>query len=163
MSKVWLISDTHFGHTNIIKYCGRPYRSKEEMEKELIKNWNSVVKANDLIYCLGDFALCGVDKKRDILSKLNGRKYLIMGNHDSGSAERYRELGFNEVSNYPIIVDDFYILSHEPVFLNEHMPYVNIHGHLHDKSYECKQYVNVSVEKINYTPILFDDIKKLFT
>lgn len=162
MSKRWIISDTHFGHANIIKYCDRPYANTEEMEKALIKNWNSVVKADDIVYCLGDFALCGVDKKKELVEKLNGRKHLIMGNHDSGSPARYREFGFEEVSKHPIIIDGFFILSHEPVFLNEHMPYVNIHGHLHDKCYEGNQHINVSVERINYTPADFDVIKNKF-
>jgi calcineurin-like phosphoesterase family protein len=71
-------------------------------------------------------------------------------------------MGFEEVYRYPIIYKGFYILSHEPVYLNEHMPYVNLHGHIHSKKYDSKQYVNLSVEMINYTPVLFDDIKKQF-
>lgn len=159
-----MISDTHFGHANIIGYENRPFESLSQMDNILIKNWNSVVKKNDVIYHLGDFAFHYDEQKlKDLLSKLNGHKVLIIGNHDCNhNAKFWRRMGFEEVYRYPIIYKGFYILSHEPVYLNEHMPYVNLHGHIHSKKYDSKQYVNLSVEMINYTPVLFDDIKKQF-
>lgn len=80
--KIFLIGDTHFMHRNIIKYCNRPFKDVEEMTETLIKNWNSVVGKNDIVYVVGDFALCGKAKIIEIGNQLNGRKRLILGNHD---------------------------------------------------------------------------------
>lgn len=162
--KVLMISDTHFGHANIIGYENRPFESLSQMDEELIKNWNSVVNKHDVIYHLGDFAFHYNEQKlKQLISRLNGHKVLIMGNHDGNhNAKFWRNVGFEEVYRYPIIYKGFYILSHEPVYLNDHMPYVNLHGHIHSKKYDSTQYVNLSVEVINYTPVLFDDIKKQF-
>lgn len=164
MNKVFMISDTHFGHTNIIKYENRPFESVKEMDDALINNWNSVVRKNDIVYHLGDFAFnYDEEKLTSLLSRLNGRKVLILGNHDiNHNTKFWRNVGFEEVYCYPIIYKGFYILSHEPLYLNDHMPYVNLHGHIHSKKYDSTQYVNLSVEVINYTPVLFDDIKTQF-
>lgn len=91
---IYFTSDLHFGHGNVIKYCNRPFGSEEEkksgvfsretvleMDETLIANWNSLVKDDDHIYCIGDLSL-----RFDILEKyserLRGRKFLIPGNHD---------------------------------------------------------------------------------
>ncbi len=88
-------------------------------------------------------------------------KTLIIGNHDKDrSVAWWRETGFNEVYQYPIIYNDFFILSHEPVYLNENMPYANIHGHIHHLKYADRQFFNVSVECIDYTPISFEKVKE---
>lgn len=157
MSKRFLISDMHFGHKEIISYENRPFQSVEEMDKTVIENWNRVVGHSDMIFILGDVSFYDKYKTHTILEQLKGRKFLILGNHDI----KVDKHAYEFVSNYPIIIDDFYILSHEPVYLSESMPYVNIHGHLHNKQMSGN-YVNVSVEKIGYTPINFDKIKGRF-
>ena len=73
---------THFGHTNIIRFCKRPWKTVEEMDNALIQNWNSVVGENDIVFHLGDFAFAPNWRWKELLVKLNGRIYLIMGNHD---------------------------------------------------------------------------------
>lgn len=78
----WVISDTHFGHDKIITYDKRPFKTGKEMDEAMIKNWNSVVKPNDTIYHLGDFAFHTEDAVCNILERLNGNKILILGNHD---------------------------------------------------------------------------------
>lgn len=157
--KTFLIADTHFQHTNIIKYCDRPYTNVEEMEIALIKNWNSVVGPNDLIIVLGDFTLSRkADFIKGILDRLNGRKWLIMGNHDRLTVEQYYEVGFEYVSKFPIVYNSFYILSHEPLFMTENMPFMNIYGHVHNNPMFLDRTENtwcVSVERINYTPVEF--------
>lgn len=164
-SKIFLIGDTHFMHRNIIKYCNRPFKDVEEMTESLIKNWNSVVDNNDIVYVIGDFALCGKQKIIEIGNQLNGHKRLILGNHDGASIATYREAGFEFVYNHPIVLDDFYIISHIPmVGISVNAPFANVFAHVHDdptyKDCSCRSFC-VSAERINYTPILFEDIKAL--
>lgn len=82
MQKIYVTSDLHFGHKNIIKFENRPYKDVEEMTEGLINNWNSVVTANDLVYILGDFSFMGKRKTEEVLKRLRGKKILIKGNHD---------------------------------------------------------------------------------
>lgn len=74
-------SDTHFGHANIINLCKRPFRDVNHMNDMLVENWNSVVTDDDTVFHLGDFALGGSDVWNKVLSRLNGKMYLILGNH----------------------------------------------------------------------------------
>lgn len=129
------------------------------MDVSLIKKWNSVVSNDDEVYVLGDF---GADKKEaDVLSKLNGKKYLIKGNHDVHSNEYYRNAGFAEVYDMPVLYKGFWILSHDAIYVNSNMPYANLFGHVHNnpiiKDYSSQHFC-VSVERINYTPVSFDEI-----
>lgn len=157
----YFISDTHFNHKAIIKYCNRPFKDINQMNETIITNWNNTVKKDDLVFMMGDFALCGKDKIIEIGNQLNGRKFLIKGNHDGASRDTYRKAGFLEVYEFPIIINDFYIVSHMPQFVSEAAPYFNIHGHIHDNP----MYADVSsrsfcasVERTNYTPISFNKI-----
>ena len=164
-SKIFLIGDLHLGHRNIIKYCNRPFKDVEDMTEQLVKNWNSVVGANDIVYIVGDFALCGKQKIIEITKRLNGRKRLILGNHDGASINTYREAGFEYVYNHPIVLDDFFIVSHVPlVGISENAPFANIFAHVHDdpayKDCSCRSFC-VSAERINYPPFEFERIIKL--
>lgn len=162
--KTFIIADTHFNHSNIIKYCNRPFTNVEDMDNQLIKNWNNVVNKNDIVYHLGDFALGNIEKIAEYKSKLNGKIFLIMGNHDIYNIKKYYEAGFDKVYDKPIIYNDFFILSHKPMFLTENMPYANIFGHVHNDPKYISASDNsfcVSIEKINYKPILFNDITKI--
>ena len=80
--KVWFTSDTHFGHDNIIKYCNRPFRDVREMNEELIRRWNETVPEDGVVFHLGDFGYGGSKEWADIHRRLNGKIYLILGNHD---------------------------------------------------------------------------------
>lgn len=148
MSEVFVISDTHFGHTNIIKYCNRPFNSVEEMDEALIENWNSVVGSQDKVYHLGDVTLSA--KKLAILDRLKGNKVLIRGNHDIFRLKQYTPYFKDVRATHEI---GGYILSHIPVHDSQKYRYKgNIHGHTHEKNLEDPWYCNVSVEQINYTP-----------
>ena len=74
MRKIYFISDTHFNHANIIKYCNRPFKDVEEMDKTLIKNWNNIVRDKDIVYFLGDFVLSKnkVERAKELMELLNG-------------------------------------------------------------------------------------------
>ncbi len=156
---VYFIADTHFGEENIRLYENRPFVDITEMDNVLQKRWNSHVNQQDTIYVLGDFGANGQEK--EILAQLNGRKFLVKGNHDIQTNQYYRDCGFMEVYDYPIIFKDFWILSHEPLYVNTNMPYANIFGHVHNspifKTYSNQHYC-VSVERTQYAPISFDEI-----
>ena len=79
---VWFTSDTHFYHENILRYCNRPFRGIAEMNETLVRNWNEVVPPDGVVFHLGDFAFGSPSQWNDILSRLNGQIYLILGNHD---------------------------------------------------------------------------------
>ena len=80
--QVFFISDTHFGHGNVIKYSKRPFSCADEMDEAMIAAWNAVVKPGDRIYHLGDFSFHRPEKGQKILSRLSGQKFLLAGNHD---------------------------------------------------------------------------------
>ena len=75
-------SDTHFNHANIIRFCNRPFKDVTQMNETLIANWNSVIDKDDTVFHLGDFCLGGAAEWTQVLNRLNGKIYLIMGNHD---------------------------------------------------------------------------------
>jgi len=156
---VYFIADTHFDDENIIRYENRPFASSDEMNNALIEKWNRTISDSDEVYVLGDF---GAEKNEEkILGKLNGKKYLVKGNHDAADNEYYRKCGFEEVYDLPVLFRNFWILSHDAVYVNTNMPYVNLFGHVHNnpiiKDYSSYHFC-VSVERIDYTPISIDDI-----
>lgn len=166
MSDLWIIGDPHFYHKNIISYENRPFSSVEEMNKALIDNWNSRISNHEKAIILGDFCFGANKHGAETAKQLNGYKILIMGNHDTMSPGAYLEMGFREVYRYPIIYDGFWMLSHEPLYINQNMPYANIFAHVHgNPAYAdvSKQSFCASAERkaLNYYPIKLSDIKKL--
>lgn len=164
MSKTWFISDMHFGHTNIIKYENRPFTDVAAMNSEIIKRWNNTVAKDDIVWCLGDVGLGSKDYIRSIICQLNGHKRLVRGNHDNWSDQVYRDMGFEYVSKYPIVLKNFFVLSHEPMeYMGKCSPFYFIYGHVHGSPTYLSQTENsicVCVERWNYTPIrikVFDD------
>lgn len=176
MKNTWFISDTHFGHAKVLEYepIARPFKTLEEMHEVMIDRWNSVVRDRDTVYHLGDFVFGRNNIK--IAERLNGRKILIMGNHDVYSVDDY---GRYFAKLYGAFSWKDCILSHVPVHPNqlEGRFKINVHGHLHrnlvmsneiiapDKEYPMnwclvpdKRYLNVSVEQNNLTPIHADVI-----
>lgn len=160
---IFFTADTHFGHEAMIRFENRPFRDVKDMEEKLVCSWNETVGPEDEIYMLGDFAFGDKEEITRLCRRLNGKKILVLGNHDKQAPEWYRSCGFCEASPWPIIIEGFWILSHEPLYINENMPYANIYGHVHGnptyKDY-CRQSVCVCVERTDYRPIAFDVIKK---
>ena len=162
--KTYLIADTHFGDESIRVFENRPFDSVDEMNKEMMDYWNKTVTKNDTVYMLGDFAYSSAF---DFLFQegkcvLNGKIILIAGNHDTDYLEFYRKQGI-EVIDYPIVLDGFWIMSHEPMYVNEASPFANIFGHVHGnpmyKTVSSRSYC-VSAERIGYTPIEFSLVKQ---
>jgi calcineurin-like phosphoesterase family protein len=171
MSKgnVFLTSDTHFTHRGIVQFEGvngtklRPWTNTNEMDEALVKNWNSVVKPEDKIYHLGDVVINRGALK--ILSRLNGTKVLIKGNHDLFKPEEYLEY-FKDIRGSHKLGS--FILTHIPIHPDSLARWTDgcIHGHLHDGRVKLpnkqidKRYICVSVEHTNFTPIPFEEIEK---
>lgn len=86
----WFISDTHFGHANVIEYSKRPFVNVAQMDDIMIGKWNNCVRPEDEVFMLGDFGLSSVHHLTDILQSLNGSKILIKGNHDGSVAKMKR-------------------------------------------------------------------------
>lgn len=151
---IWLISDTHFGHENIIGYCGRPFATAAEMDERMVEYWNSVVRPSDKVYHLGDVAMR--KEHLAIVKRLHGKKRLIRGNHDIFDTKDYLNAGFQEILGVRVLAHA--LLSHFPVHPESMGRYVgNIHGHIHEKASPAGNYLNVSVERIGYTPISLED------
>lgn len=110
----YFTSDTHFNHTNIIKYCARPFRDVGHMNRELIARWNARVKPEDTVYHLGDFAMGSRTRWPEFREVLNGSIVLVLGNHD-GSEAKMRACGFSEVVERVKIPDKKIVLHHQPI------------------------------------------------
>ncbi len=155
--KIFVTADTHFNHDNIIKYCNRPYTNVHEMNEDIIYKWNKLVTDEDIIYHLGDFGFGSKKELQDIFNRLNGQKYLIMGNHDLRVGKKYYlDLGFINVYKKFFELDGKYIFTHKPV---EVLPNkINIYGHIHDKPvdprFDDENHLCVSLDKTKFKPHL---------
>lgn len=181
--KIFFTSDSHYGHTNIIKYCNRPFSSIEEHDDTLIKRWNEKVGKDDIIFHLGDFAFASEKYISEILEQLNGKKYLIFGNHDwrrmtKSICEKY----FEDTSQQMVIrIDD------KLIYLN-HFPFLcfsgawkgldatwQIFGHVHSGPnnntgldndrlrYLFPTQFDCGVDHNNFYPYSFEEIKEIIT
>lgn len=168
--EIFVISDTHFGHQNIIKYCNRPYRNYLLMDQDIVERWNSVVKPEDIVYHLGDvYMQCSKGYIENILGRLNGRKRLVLGNHDNGKDQILQKY-FQKIMMWRMFPEFGLLLTHVPVHEsslsrgatgNEKNPpkLLNIHGHIHEKPSPSKDHRCVCVEQINYIPISIEDLR----
>lgn len=171
-NNVWVISDTHFGHKNILSFKdkdtgdlirGKTFSSVEEMDETLIDNWNRVVKPGDKIYHLGDVFF---GNKIDFMQKwnrLNGKKRLILGNHDDATFFMKYNL-VSRIAVWRLFPEYNLVLTHVPLHdtvLRENRfkgkVGTNIHGHIHHNPSPTENHRNVSVENINYTPINIEE------
>jgi calcineurin-like phosphoesterase family protein len=153
---VFLCSDLHLGHTNLIIHK-RGFKTVEEHDNLIISNWNSVVHKNDKVFLLGDIAM-ETYKYYELLASLKGIIHVIPGNHESPTHVKHLLKYVNVISGN-IKYKEFW-LSHIPIHPDELRGKVNIHGHVHERSINDPRYVNVSMEVINYTPISIDEIRK---
>ena len=158
----WIISDTHFFHENIGKYCSRP----DNWQELVIKNWNDLVSPDETILHLGDFAL-GNKSNFDLLTgMLRGRLFLIQGNHDRISKSYCETRGVTLVKNsLNVEISDQMklIFSHRPIVPLED-GWINLHGHIHnvppppEGSNLGPNHINMSVEVREYRPWRLGDI-----
>lgn len=172
-------SDTHFGHANIIKLCSRPFKDVEEMNEKLVENWNKVVPENGTVFHLGDFAFGGSTLWNSIIPRLNGRIYLILGNHDRKNIRQgYMDKFVDVVPQMQIDIEGRSVyLNHYPFLCyggswrSSEQAVFQLFGHLHlnpnssgaDSSRVniCFPYqYDVGVDLNNYTPISWKQVKE---
>ena len=169
---VYVCSDTHFNHTNILKYepVSRPFDTIEEMNETIINNWNSVVSEKDTVYVCGDMFMGMLDKIEPIVKRLKGKIILVRGNHDtSNRLEIYKSLGIeiHDIAYIPY-KGRFFILCHFPIASQEFIDMVCknnsevivLYGHIHSNA--PKGYVNgtyhIGMDTNNLTPVSLDQI-----
>ena len=177
--KTYFTSDHHFNHTNIIRYCNRPYTSVEEMNEDMVRRWNETVSNEDTVYYLGDFSL----QPKEVeywLSRLNFKViHLYLGNHDAPFKKpsldnRYKQWGFTSVRTTGIFEKDQY------KFFLSHLPYKGLEGgdyeeryadlrptdkgdwmlcgHVHEKWKIKNKMINVGVDVWNGRPVSLETL-----
>ena len=163
MRNIFIVSDTHFGHSNILKFTDsntgnkvRPeFSCVEEMNEVMVDRWNSIVRDEDIVYHLGDVYFGDGHK---VLSRLKGRKRLILGNHDNGKAS-YLQNYFQKILMWRMFPDFNCVLTHVPI--HESGMYsvtYNLHGHIHQNASPTDRHINCSVEVQNYTPRCIEEL-----
>lgn len=160
----FFISDTHFGHANILKFKRnddtplRPFSTIEEHDEFMVESWNKIVRPVDSIYHLGDVVI----NRRclPILKRLNGKKRLVRGNHDIFRTAEYLEY-FDEILGYRVFNDTpkRFICSHIPIHPESLSRWTaNVHGHLHANKLADERYICISVEHTEYRPLHLDEL-----
>ena len=168
----FFIADTHFFHKNVISFSRRPFADLEEMNSVMLKNWNARVKDNDNIYIVGDIChRVKLDNAIELLKQLNGRKHLVVGNHDKKYLKNadFRKQ-FKEVEDIiKISVNgQTAVLCHYP--MAEWNRYFrggwHIHGHIHNRRGETFRFMrtqeralNAGVDITNFSPVSFEELK----
>lgn len=157
MNRVFVISDTHFGHKRIIEFeaAARPFATIEEHDRELVTRWNAAVKPKDMVWHLGD-VFFGKDGHAP-LGALNGLKKLVLGNHDRYPLAVYQQY-FSKI--FGAAEFGGCVLTHVPVHPGqlERRYRLNVHGHMHSKSLSDPRYVCVSAEHTGLAPVLMDSV-----
>lgn len=156
----YVFSDPHFNSENIRLNAKRPFKSVLEMNDTMVNNYNQIINNSDVCYWLGDIMYdAKKDKVRKLLTHMNGRKYLIMGNHDRNhSPNWWLDCGFDKVFSHPVYdAENYIMLSHEPLEEFGNLPNIaNVHGHIHISDYDFPIHnhcINVCVEKTDYKPV----------
>lgn len=159
--EIYLTSDNHFFHENIIKYCNRPFPSWEEMNKVMIERWNKLVKKGNTVIHFGDFSLGNPEDTIDVINQLNGNIILIKGNHDRRTKTFWeKRAGFERYFKKDVTISKNIIFSHRPKIIEN---VINFHGHMHNGlgRYHSKNCVNLSVDVWDYYPVNLNEIEFL--
>lgn len=158
--RVWVISDTHFGHARVIEFSKRPYSTADEMDEDMIARWNAVVQPNDIVWHLGDFSWHDKHRTIKIFNRLNGTINLIRGNHDQKWID---SVGFNKISQYEELHHDgkYVILFHYPIadWNGQYHGSYHLYGHVHGNMTQPNtRSQDVGVDVIGFSPVLLDTI-----
>ena len=171
--QVFFTSDEHYGHANIIKFCNRPFAHVDEMTEKLISNHNARVSKSDLTYHLGDFAwrTLSVQQVTDIMKRLNGKHFLIYGNHDETAKavmeQCYGAPKFEWAKDVALIKPraqhPSIWLSHyaHRVWPNSHKGSWHVYGHTHAVLPDYRRSHDVGVDMNGYAPVSLDELAAL--
>lgn len=157
---IYFTSDLHLGHSKIIEYCGRPFKSVEEMDKVLIENWNRIVSPKDTIYCLGDFAFSkNYEKVQGYVKQLHGKKYFSFGNHD----DRDWIVRLKKESLIWGCEDSFIVKDNGVIIYGSHYPHrswpksfhgsYHVYGHVHGTINDYGRSTDIGVDCWEYSPV----------
>ncbi len=172
MSKIFFTSDHHFGHTNIIKFSNRPFSNIEEMNEELIKRWNEKVSPDDEVYYVGDLALMSSNKLKPILDRLNGKIYLIKGNHEDAAIANASRFEWIK-DYYELKVKDVYAHNGEQLIVlfhyaikewnASHYGTWHLYGHYHGTLFDdpLSRSIDIGVDCHNFYPISYEEVKEI--
>jgi calcineurin-like phosphoesterase family protein len=168
--RLWWTSDTHLDHENIIKYCNRPFKNKDEMNEYLIERWNSVVDQHDVVWHLGDILF---SDRAHLLYRLNGTIHLVLGNHDHlkdlekskaihrfDSVQTYKEINYvHENGDKQNIVMFHYGLR---TWHHDLRGTWMLYGHSHNELPAYGKSVDVGVDNPlwGFTPVSYEQLKK---
>lgn len=162
---IWVTSDTHFNHGNILKFKNsddtpvRDFDSVHEMNEVMVDNWNSVVKPGDKVYHLGDVFFGSKYHFKSLWPRLKGSKRLIVGNHDD---VKFLSSGgfFQKVMLWRLFKEFGLILTHVPIHVDSfRVGSKNVHGHIHSNPSPEGPYQCVCVEQTNYTPVNIEELR----
>lgn len=178
--KMFFVSDTHFLHENIIKYCKRPFNSIEEHDNELIRRWNEKVPEDGIVFHLGDVAFGNPERVNEILKQLNGKIYLVIGNHDWRRIVNEHNWRFElmtqqinmKIGKRHIILNHYPMLCFSGAWRGEDATY-QLFGHVHTSPYTdegidqqrlkmlfTSQY-DVGVDNNNFTPVSWKEVDQI--
>lgn len=169
-------SDTHFYHANIIRFCNRPFNDVEQMNETLIANWNRVVQPEDTVFHLGDFCLGGSAEWTKILNRLNGKIYLILGNHDiknirQGYMRRFEEVAMQmriEIGKQSIYLNHYPFLSYGGAYRGVWQLFGHVHSSPNSTGEDTPrlnmlfptQY-DVGVDNNDFTPVSYEEVRMI--
>ena len=178
--KMFFTSDTHFCHTNIIKYCKRPFKDVEENDAELIRRWNEKVPEDGIVFHLGDVAFGDPDRVDEILKQLHGKIYLVIGNHDWRRIVNQHKWRFEmmtqqinmKIGKRHVILNHYPMLAYAGAWRGVDASY-QLFGHVHTSPYTDEgldqqrmkylfttQY-DVGVDNNNFTPVSWKEVDQI--
>ena len=166
---IFFISDTHLNHSNILRYCNRPFTSAEEHDRTLIDNWNRIVGPHDSVYHLGDVALGSPSFCRQLVDRLNGKIFLIRGNHDKALKKEEYSSRFEWIKDYfeltvQLPEKKLIVLSHYKfqVWNKKHFGSWHLYGHSHGKLAVPMEFsLDVGVDVQSFSPVSLKNITNL--
>jgi calcineurin-like phosphoesterase family protein len=161
MSKTLFTADTHFGHSGIIKMCGRPFATVDEMERELVLRWNAVVRPEDEVWHLGDFSHRADERvARRVFGALNGRKRLIVGNHDSAKIQALPWESVDQFREVTVEGQKLFLCHYGMrVWPSHRHGTLHLYGHSHGRLDGWRTCTDVGVDEWAYRPVSLEEIK----
>lgn len=170
---IYFTSDNHFGHANILRLCGRPFADVQEMDAFMESAWNSTVRPQDEVYVLGDLMFRTAADPASLLSRLNGKKHLIVGNHDPSwmkktDVDRFfvsvSALETLRIDRVPIVLCHYPMLEWDGYYAGAY----HVFGHIHNKTDQLyfpliaanDRMLNAGVDVNGFRPVLFPELVK---